>query len=128
MKLNQTTKLSENNKQTGLQDSFGRIAKKLRISVTDRCNLRCMYCMPQGNDKWFDRSDILTYEEIERLVQIFVKLGIEKVRITGGEPLLRADIERLVAKLARIDGLKSISMTTNGLLFSQKAKQLKEVD
>jgi cyclic pyranopterin phosphate synthase len=68
----------------------------------------------------------LTYEEIERLVQIFVKLGIDKVRITGGEPLLRADIEKLVAKLASIDGLKSISMTTNGLLFSQKAKQLKE--
>jgi GTP 3',8-cyclase len=126
LKINQTTKLSENSKQTGLQDSFGRIAKKLRISVTDRCNLRCMYCMPQGNDKWFDRSDILTYEEIERLVRIFVKLGVEKIRITGGEPLLRADIEKLVVKLARIDGLKSTSMTTNGLLFSQKAKQLKE--
>ncbi|MDE1843876.1 MAG: GTP 3',8-cyclase MoaA [Thaumarchaeota archaeon] len=126
MKINHTTKLSENNIQPSLQDSFGRTAKKLRISVTDRCNLRCMYCMPQGNDKWFDRSDILTYEEIERLVRIFVKLGIEKVRITGGEPLLRADIEKLVAKLAKIDGLKSISMTTNGLLFSQKAKQLRE--
>jgi cyclic pyranopterin phosphate synthase len=126
LKPNQTTNLSENSKQSSLQDSFGRIAKKLRISVTDRCNLRCMYCMPQGNDKWFDRSDILTYEEIERLVQIFVKLGIDKVRITGGEPLLRVDIEKLVAKLAKIDGLKSISMTTNGLLFSQKAIQLKE--
>lgn len=126
MKLRQTEKLSENSKQTGLQDSFGRIAKKLRISVTDRCNLRCMYCMPQGNDNWFDRSDILTYEEIERLVRIFVKLGIDKVRITGGEPLLRVDIEKLVSKLASISGLKSISMTTNGLLFSQKAKQLKE--
>jgi len=126
LKLRQTEKLSENSKQTGLQDSFGRIAKKLRISVTDRCNLRCMYCMPQGNDNWFDRSDILTYEEIERLVRIFVKLGIDKVRITGGEPLLRVDIEKLVSKLASISGLKSISMTTNGLLFSQKAKQLKE--
>ncbi|MFZ0185149.1 MAG: GTP 3',8-cyclase MoaA [Nitrosotalea sp.] len=125
MKLNQTTKLSEN-RQTSLQDSFGRIAKKLRISVTDRCNLRCMYCMPQGNDKWFDRSDILTYEEIERLVQIFAKLGIEKVRITGGEPLLRVDIEKLIKKVARIDGIESVNMTTNGLLFSQKAKQLKE--
>ncbi len=126
MKINHTIKLSKNNMQPSLQDSFGRTAKKLRISVTDRCNLRCMYCMPQGNDKWFDRSDILTYEEIERLVHIFVKLGIERVRITGGEPLLRADIEKLVAKLAKIDGLKSISMTTNGLLFSQKAKQLKD--
>lgn len=125
MKPDQTEKLSDSN-QVDLQDSFGRIAKKLRISVTDRCNLRCMYCMPQGNDKWFDRSDILTYEEIERLVRIFAKLGIEKVRITGGEPLLRADIEKLVEKVARIDGIKSTSMTTNGLLFSQKAKQLKE--
>lgn len=126
MKINHTVKLSKNNMQPSLQDSFGRTAKKLRISVTDRCNLRCMYCMPQGNDKWFDRSDILTYEEIERLVRIFVKLGIERVRITGGEPLLRADIEKLVAKLAKLEGLKSISMTTNGLLFSQKAKQLKD--
>lgn len=126
MNLNQTTKPSEKNKQTDLQDSFGRIAKKLRISVTDRCNLRCMYCMPQGNDKWFDRSDILTYEEIERLVQIFAKLGIQKIRITGGEPLLRTDIEKLVVKLAMIDGIKSISMTTNGLLFSEKARLLKE--
>jgi cyclic pyranopterin phosphate synthase len=126
LKPNQTRKLSKNYNPTDLKDSFGRIAKKLRISVTDRCNLRCMYCMPHGNDKWFDRSDILTYEEIERLVQIFVKLGIDKVRITGGEPLLRADIEKLVGKLGRIDRLKSISMTTNGLLFSDKARQLKD--
>lgn len=125
MNSDQTAKLSDSN-QTDLQDSFGRIAKKLRISVTDRCNLRCMYCMPQGNVNWFDPSNILTFEEIERLVRVFVTLGIEKVRITGGEPLLRADIEKLVAKLAMIDGLKSISMTTNGLLFSQKAQKLKE--
>src|SRR5574337_285848 len=107
-------------------DSFGRVAKKLRISVTDRCNLRCVYCMPTGNTKWFKHSEILTFEEIERLARIFVRLGVEKIRITGGEPLVRSDIEVLVAKLSRIDSLKSISLTTNGLLLSEKAFSLKK--
>jgi GTP 3',8-cyclase len=106
-------------------DSFGRVAKKLRISITDRCNLRCVYCMPADNTKWFDRSEILTFEEIERLARIFVRLGVERIRITGGEPLVRSKIEDLVAKLSRINGLKSISLTTNGLLLSEKASLLK---
>ncbi len=109
-----------------ISDSFGRIAKKLRISVTDRCNLRCLYCMPTDNTKWFNRSEILTFEEIERITRIFVRLGVEKIRITGGEPLVRSDIEDLVTKLSRIVGLKSINMTTNGILLAEKAISLKK--
>ncbi len=109
-----------------LSDSFGRMAKKLRISVTDRCNLRCLYCMPHDNTHWFERSEILTFEEIERLARIFVRLGIEKIRVTGGEPLVRSKIENLIAKLSSIEGLKSISLTTNGILLSEKALALKK--
>ena len=74
-------------KQTTLSDSFGRVARKLRISLTDRCNMRCKYCMPQGNIKWFKNEDILTYDEIFRLVVILASLGIDRIRLTGGEPL-----------------------------------------
>jgi GTP 3',8-cyclase len=107
-------------------DSFGRVAKKLRISVTDRCNLRCIYCMPADNTKWFDHSEILTFEEIERVVRIFVRLGVQEIKITGGEPLVRSNIEDLIAKLSRIDGLKSIGLTTNGILLSEKSSLLKK--
>jgi GTP 3',8-cyclase len=114
-------------KQYSLFDSFGRVARKLRISLTDRCNMRCRYCMPQGNVKWFENEDILTYDEIIRLVAILTDLGIEKIRLTGGEPLLRPALEDLVASLRRINAIKSISMTTNGLLLADKVKRLKEV-
>lgn len=112
--------------QNELVDGFGRIARKLRISVTDRCNMRCVYCMPSNNTEWFEQSDVLTYEEIVRLTTILVGLGIEKVRVTGGEPTVRREIERLIGALSKINGIKSISMTTNGLLLRDKVKQLRE--
>ena len=109
-----------------LIDNFGRIAKKLRVSVTDRCNMRCMYCMPRGNVRWFNEQDVLDYREISRLVSILANLGIERIRLTGGEPLLRPKLENLIVSLARLEGINSISMTTNGLLFGEKAKKLKD--
>jgi cyclic pyranopterin phosphate synthase len=104
--------------------------RDLRISVTDRCNFRCTYCMPKevfGRDFAFlQRDELLTFEEIARLTRLFVHHGVEKVRLTGGEPLLRRDLERLVAQLASIDGLRDIALTTNGsLLTREKARALK---
>jgi cyclic pyranopterin phosphate synthase len=114
--------------QNDLVDDFGRIGRKLRISVTDRCNMRCKYCMPYNNTEWFEHDNILSYDEIVKLTNIFVSLGVEKVRVTGGEPTIRPKIEGLIRALSEINGIKSISMTTNGLLLSDdKAKQLKEV-
>jgi GTP 3',8-cyclase len=100
-----------------LVDSYGRIAKKLRVSVTDRCNMRCGYCMPKNNTKWFDSTEVLTFEEIVRLSSIFANLGVEKIRLTGGEPLLRPSIENLIRSIAKIHHIKSIGLTTNGLLL-----------
>jgi GTP 3',8-cyclase len=108
-----------------LVDGFGRIARKLRISVTDRCNMHCVYCMPSNNTDWFEQDNILSYEEIIRLVTLFVGLGIEKIRVTGGEPTVRPKIESLIQALSKINGIKSISMTTNGLLLQEKIQQLK---
>ena len=113
-------------KNPALIDSFGRIARKLRISLTDRCNMRCMYCMPPGDVQWFQNEDILDYDEIIRLVSILANFGIEKIRLTGGEPILRPKLEDLIIPLTRITGIKSISMTTNGLLLGDKVKQLKD--
>jgi GTP 3',8-cyclase len=108
-------------------DTLGRPLHDLRISVTDRCNFRCVYCMPKeifGKDYQFlPRAEILTFEEIERLVRIFVSLGVQKIRLTGGEPLVRRDLERLVEKLARIGDL-DLTLTTNGSLLAQKARLL----
>ena len=92
--------------QNELVDGFGRIARKLRISVTDRCNMRCKYCMPYNNTKWFEQTDVLSYKEIVRLTAIFVNLGIEKIRVTGGEPTVRDKIESLIGALSRINGIK----------------------
>ena len=107
-----------------LIDSQGRIAKKLRISVTDRCNMRCLYCMPKNNEKWLHYSETLSFSEITRLVSIFVDLGIEELRITGGEPLVRSNLELLIKTITTMPGIKSIGMTTNGLLLSDKVKLL----
>jgi cyclic pyranopterin phosphate synthase len=108
-------------------DTLGRPLHDLRISVTDRCNFRCVYCMPKevfGKDfQFLPRAEILTFEEIERLVRIFVGLGVQKIRLTGGEPLVRRDLERLVEKLATIGDL-DLTLTTNGSLLAQKAKAL----
>jgi cyclic pyranopterin phosphate synthase len=110
-------------------DTLGRPLHDLRISVTDRCNFRCVYCMPKevfGKDYQFlPRAEILTFEEIERLVRIFVPLGVRKIRLTGGEPLVRRDLERLVEKLAKIGDL-DLTLTTNGSLLAQKARTLAE--
>ena len=107
-----------------LVDTFGRVAKNLRVSVTDRCDLRCLYCMPPEGLEWLPRPELLTYEEIERLVRIMVRLGVEKVRITGGEPLVRKDLPVLVEKLARIEGLKDLALTTNGVQLKRFAGDL----
>jgi cyclic pyranopterin phosphate synthase len=109
-----------------LVDGWGREARKVRISVTDRCNFACLFCMPQ-KDKvvWLPKEDILTYEEILRLVKVLASLGVSKVRITGGEPLLRREIEKLVRMLASIEGIESIDMTTNGWYLAEKANALR---
>jgi cyclic pyranopterin phosphate synthase len=108
-----------------LIDNYGRIAKKLRISVTDRCNMRCGYCMPTNNIRWFDSTEVLSFEEIIRLSSIFAILGVEKIRITGGEPLVRPMIENLIKSIAKIPHIKSIGLTTNGLLLSDTVEKLK---
>lgn len=107
-----------------IQDTLNRPALDLRISVTDKCNYRCSYCMPLDKYEWVDRQEILTYEEITRLARVFVELGVEKIRLTGGEPLLRRDLDRLVAGVSRLEGLKDLSLTTNGSLLAEKAASL----
>ncbi|MGH2699824.1 MAG: GTP 3',8-cyclase MoaA [Actinomycetota bacterium] len=110
-------------------DTLGRPLRDLRISVTDRCNFRCVYCMPKevfGRDYQFlERSELLTFEEIERVARIFVDLGVSKIRLTGGEPLVRRDIERLIGMLAGIDGI-DLALTTNGSMLAKRAARLKE--
>lgn len=135
-------------RSNSLPDSYGRIMRDLRVSVTDRCNFRCLYCLPETEEaanfyrtkfdaiknprpatpvayEWKPRSEILTFEEIERVVRVAVQLGIQKVRITGGEPLLRQGVEKLVAMVARIPGVKDLAMTSNGFLFAQKGDALR---
>jgi cyclic pyranopterin phosphate synthase len=109
-----------------LVDSFGRIADDLRVSVTDRCNFRCTYCMPAEGLNWLPKDQILTFEETERLMRVFVSLGVGSLKITGGEPTVRADLPTLVGKLRAIDPGLEISMTTNGLLLDRLAVPLKE--
>jgi GTP 3',8-cyclase len=115
--------------KTIIKDTLNRPLRDLRISVIDRCNFRCQYCMPAdkfGPDFVFlPKSALLTYEEIEHISRIFVKLGVEKIRLTGGEPLLRKNLSILVEKLSKIEGLKDIGLTTNGVLLSKFALQLK---
>ena len=106
-------------------DRYGRRLDDLRISVTDRCNFRCTYCMPLDRYDWIERSEILTFEEIRRVAAAFASLGVRKLRITGGEPLLRADLEVLVKMLAGIGGIGDICLTTNGSLLSARAADLK---
>jgi len=107
-----------------LIDGFARIHDNLRISVTDRCNIRCFYCMPDEGVEFMDRSEILTFEEIERFVRVAVTLGVTKLRITGGEPLVRKDLPKLIERLAAIPGIRDLAMTTNGVLLGQHAQSL----
>ena len=112
-----------------VRDILGRPLRDLRVSVTDRCNIRCVYCMPKevfGRDyRFLDRRELLSFEEIEQLARAFTAHGVEKIRITGGEPLVRRDLERLIEQLAAIDGL-DLTLTTNGSLLPQKAKALRD--
>jgi cyclic pyranopterin phosphate synthase len=132
-------------RQNLLVDAHGRILRDLRVSITDRCNFRCLYCLPeteaaqnfyrgrwanlpQSNPiarEWQPKSKILTFEEIERIVRIAVSLGIEKVRLTGGEPLLRQHLDELVGRIAAIPGIKDLALTTNGFLFQEKGEALR---
>lgn len=107
-----------------LIDTFGRVHTNLRISVTDRCNIRCFYCMPAENVQFMERSALLTFEEIERFVRVAVALGLRQIRLTGGEPLVRKDLHVLVAKLAAIEGIEDIGLTTNGILLAEQAQTL----
>lgn len=129
-----------------LIDAQGRVLRDLRVSLTDRCNFRCLYCLPETEaaqnfyrghwahlpnsapivQQWVPRSELLTFEEIERVVQLAIGLGIQKVRLTGGEPLLRHGVETLVAKIARIPGVADLAMTTNGFLFQTQAAALRQ--
>ena len=108
-----------------LLDTFSRPLRNLRISVTDRCNMRCRYCMPEAEYVWLPRESILTFEEIDRLARIFGGLGVRKVRLTGGEPLLRHDLPTLVRLLARHEPLRDLALTTNGILLARHAEALR---
>jgi cyclic pyranopterin phosphate synthase len=129
-----------------LVDSHGRVLRDLRVSLTDRCNFRCLYCLPETEaaqnfyrgrwakmpdskpivQDWVPRSHLLSFEEIERAVRLAVSMGIRKIRLTGGEPLLRSDVEVVVAKIAAIPGVEDLAMTTNGFLFAEKGRKLRE--
>src|SRR3989338_4887918 len=111
--------------QPMLCDAYNRPVKDLRISVTDRCNFSCIYCMPHDEYEWIDKKEILSFEEITRLVKIFVQLGVEKIRLTGGEPLVRRNLELLIAQLSVIEGVKDLCLTTNGSLLAEKVEALK---
>src|SRR5438128_12011647 len=104
-----------------LIDGHGRRISDLRVSVTDRCNFRCQYCMPADGLPWLERSEVLSFEEIERLVRLFVGMGLEDLRLTGGEPLVRREFPKLLGMLARVAGLRDISLTTNGYLLERDA-------
>ena len=107
-----------------LADAFARPITYLRISVTDRCNLRCTYCMPEAGLEWIPRADILSFEEIAHIVRAAAAAGVRSVRLTGGEPLVRQDLSRLVAMLAAIPGITDLSLSTNGLLLAAQAPSL----
>jgi GTP 3',8-cyclase len=109
-----------------LVDSYGRRIKSMRISITDKCNFRCTYCMPAEGLPWLKKAEILSYEEIVRIAHVAVDMGIEQIRLTGGEPLVRRDVPELVHQLHGIPGLHSLSLTTNGIFLKQQAKALAE--
>jgi GTP 3',8-cyclase len=107
-----------------LNDAYHRPIKDLRISVTDRCNFRCLYCMPEDEYEWINKKEILTFEEITRLARLFVRLGVDEIRLTGGEPLVRRNLERLIGQLSALEGLRDVCLTTNGSLLAEKAEAL----
>ena len=109
-----------------LRDALGRPLRSLRLSVTDRCNLRCAYCMPEPEYVWLPKKELLTFEELDRVTGIFCTLGVDKVRLTGGEPLLRSEIATLVRRLASRPEVRDLAMTTNGVLLAERARELRE--
>ena len=108
-----------------MNDTFGRPLRNLRLSVTDRCNLRCEYCMPEDDYVWLPREDVLHFEETSALVDVFLSLGVDKIRLTGGEPLLRRDVAALVQMIAAKPGLNDLALTTNGVLLADQIDALK---
>src|SRR5213594_4800845 len=119
--------MSANNSRV-LRDSYGRAIRDLRVSLTDRCNFRCFYCLPHGEPPIAPKEQMLSYEEIEYICDIFVELGIEKIRLTGGEPMMRQDIETIIRKLAALKtkGLRDLALTTNGYFLPDRAQGLKD--
>ncbi len=111
---------------SALVDSFGRVHRSVRISVTDRCNIRCFYCMPGGEVAFAPRHELLSFEEITRVVSLLAAVGVHDLRLTGGEPLVRRDVDRLVAMLASVPGVRDVAMTTNGILLPQLAQRLRD--
>ena len=111
---------------TPVRDVFQRSLRNLRISVTDRCNLRCHYCMPEEDYVWLPREEILHFEEVSRLVDVFITLGVDKIRLTGGEPLLRRDLPALIELLAAKRGVRDLALTTNGVLLAEQVGVLKD--
>jgi cyclic pyranopterin phosphate synthase len=107
-----------------LVDRFGRVVKSLRVSVTDRCNLRCVYCMPAAGITWYERSELLTFEEIVRVIRPLAAAGVGEIRLTGGEPLVRRDLARLAGMIAALPGVEDLAVTTNGLLLKEQAEGL----
>jgi len=120
-----TNKISS--QKSSLIDNFGRPINYLRISVTDRCNLRCLYCMPETGMRFLPKKEILTFEEVERLASILAELGITKIRITGGEPFVRTDLMHLIRSISEIDGIEEIHLTTNGILTPKFIPELEEI-
>jgi len=110
--------------ESPLVDTFGRVHDNLRISVTDRCNIRCFYCMPERDVKFMPREEVLSFEEIERFARIAASLGVTKLRLTGGEPLLRRGLDVLIRKLIAIPGIRDLALTTNGVLLTEQAEAL----
>src|SRR5262245_11870961 len=108
-----------------LRDTYNRPLRDLRISVTDRCNFRCTYCMPLDEYEWLEKSEVLSFEEITRLARLFIQLGVEKIRLTGGEPLARRDLDKLIAQLSALEAAPELCLTTNGSLLKEKVAALK---
>jgi cyclic pyranopterin phosphate synthase len=111
--------------QAAVRDTFGRPLKSLRVSVTDRCNLRCLYCMPEEEYVWLPREELLSFEELAQLAGVFAELGVDEVRLTGGEPLLRQNLDRLVGMLAANARIRDLALTTNGVLLAEQAEGLR---
>ena len=112
---------------TKLFDNHGRPLNYVRLAVTDRCNLRCFYCMPEEGIRYLPKKELLTFEEIERLLTLMASMGITKVRLTGGEPFVRTDLMKLLRKIVTIEGIQDVHMTTNGVLTAPYIKELKEL-